>query len=669
MKLSRFSICMAASLLVACGGGGGGSSQLIDPSDPNAVANALQVKIGDLTAEKREGDLPAQTNSGSEPIVSTASDSVNVSNGQSVGVDFQIDSGSALDALLIKVVGSDSFLEFDLGALSKASISETLEFTIPQNIADGSFCILMAARDRGLFVSAIEEVCFIIESTADDVPAPPAADAFTAQFLSDRAFYMVGVEGIADFLSEDGDGNFVQLFQYTFRSDGTATETWSPSEENSFSTRDTYEVVWRINAAGQLITEDLDEDGELFVFEITPSAIGSESATFSWTVTLFGPDGSNQGGLSGEGSMTAADASLYGFLAGRTFNVDVPVSDVEQWVFNPDGTGSVRFAPNPDNDFAQNDVNNLHWQAVSSDRVLYTEFGGDGYDREQTNCEDDPFIDCELNLYDVQLDLSARDANTAQLEFEIRFEGDVERGSGSMTAAAGSTVDDPVARLQGIWDFECDGSEEFNDSFKGSWEFSGNSIRLIEAGWSNASCAGDPVGASEEALTYSIGNQIGSGADGDTYEFSATNLTLGESFSATLTIGDNQLRLEPEDENSTANFFVSRSVSGVAFTNAFLSDRTFSFDASEETDGVARVQFDADGGGEIVFGSAIPISWIVASDGTFEFTEHPQTPQAVWTMYPIIVGADRAIAYYTEAEPDEPVEKGLLIMEVDATTR
>ena len=51
---------------------------------------------------------------------------------------------------------------------------------------------------------------------------------------------------------------------------------------------------------------------------------------------------------------------------------------------------------------------------------------------------------------------------------------------------------DPVALLQGIWDVdECDGDANFNDSFKGSWEFSGNTIRLIEAQWSNATCSGD----------------------------------------------------------------------------------------------------------------------------------------------------------------------------------
>ena len=58
--------------------------------------------------------------------------------------------------------------------------------------------------------------------------------------------------------------------------------------------------------------------------------------------------------------------------------------------------------------------------------------------------------------------------------------------------------------------------------------------------------------------------------------------------------------------NDNDSTFVKRSVSGVAFTNAFLSGRSFSFDASEDTSGVATINFESDGSGEIIFGDSIP---------------------------------------------------------------
>lgn len=499
-----------ATCLTACGGGGGGSSSagngLIDVTDENALTDALVVRFGEKLGRTTEGGLPTKTNTGSEPVITPVVENRTAANGETVDLDLQIDSSSTLGSLLVKVVGADNFLTINLldEQRSKVSVSETLEIAIPDNITDGTFCVQIVAVDDAERVSEAEQTCIDVESTADDAPS------FTASFFNDRAFYMSGIEGTALF-----DGEFIALFQYTFRGNGTATETWSPSEENSFSTSDTYEVDWEVDSTGKLITTDTDEDGR-YVLELTPSAIASDSANFSWTLTFFDTSGNAVASDAGTGGMTAANTGLYNFLAGRTFDVSVPDSDIETLVLNSDGTGSIRFAPKEDNDFDQNDINNLHWQASQSDRLLYTEFAGDGYDRDETNCEEDPNVGCSLNPANAALDFISIDANSASFDFEVNSDDGSFTGSGSMTAAADEQSGgggDVLQKLQGSWFFACSGGESDDgtpESFSGSWLFSGTDLTVTESLYEgNTTCSGQASADSPftEEFTISIGQE------------------------------------------------------------------------------------------------------------------------------------------------------------------
>ena len=433
---------MAILGLTACGGGGGSGGDrengLIAVSDKNALTDALVVRFGEKLGQKIEGDLPTKTDTGSEPVITPVAESRAAGNGDTVDIDLKIDSASPLGSLLLKVVGADSFLAINLleETRNKVSLSERLAIGIPENITDGTFCVEIVAVDEEDRVSEAEQTCFDIESTADDGPV------FTETFFNDRAFYISGIEGTALF-----DGEFIELFQYTFRSDGTATETWRPGEENNFSTTDTYLVEWSIDDEGSLITEDTDDDGR-YVLVLTPSAIAEDSANFTWSLTFFDNNGNAQASDSGTGGMTAASPDLYAFLSDRVFDVTVSESDIENWTFNADGTGSVRFSPNPDNDFDANDVTNFQWQALTADRMDYIAFGGDGYDREQTNCEDDPFIDCELNPAEIEVTFTSIATNSASFNLDVRSDDGTFMGSGSMRIPG----TEPQARsLVGSW--------------------------------------------------------------------------------------------------------------------------------------------------------------------------------------------------------------------------
>ncbi|MGB0211127.1 hypothetical protein [Algiphilus sp.] len=171
--------------LSACGGGSssGSSGGLIDVTDDNAVSDALVVKFGSALGEKLAGDLPATTNTGSEPIINSASDSLAAVNGEKLSLGLQIDSASALTSLLVKVVGSDSLLAIDLSSASrrKVTTSGSLEIDIPSNISDGTFCIEIIATDDAERVSERARVCIDVESTADGDSTPQGFSAFNLE--------------------------------------------------------------------------------------------------------------------------------------------------------------------------------------------------------------------------------------------------------------------------------------------------------------------------------------------------------------------------------------------------------------------------------------------------------------------------------------------------------
>ena len=306
------------------------------------------------------------------------------------------------------------------------------------NQTEGSLglCLFRAEAERFLIGCGDDQVR--ATSLDEEYLRMQASDSakFTTAFISGRAFYFSGVEGTALF-----NGEFISLAQYVFDANGSAIELWSPSDENSYDTNNVYtDLVWNIDSSGKLTTVDTQDDGEVYTFELTPSSVGVNSAEFSWEITAADAGGTVLSSQSGNGSMTAADATLYDFLAGRSFAANIqPDSDIERLVFNADGTGSIRFAPNPDNDFSNNDVNTIHWRAVSGTRLEFTEFGGDGHDSEQTGCEDNPQIECELDYYNFAFNFSDTSVDAASFSWAVEYIEYNEDGSVEGTGSASGT--------------------------------------------------------------------------------------------------------------------------------------------------------------------------------------------------------------------------------------
>lgn len=248
---------------------------------------------------------------------------------------------------------------------------------------------------------------------------------FTSEFLAGRVFYLEVID--------EASGTDDSVAQWVFNADGSGSVYFLPSDDNDFDTDDVNPISWAVTNQGVLEYTEFGSDGEEYRVTVTASAVDSNSALFSCTVeeggqTLFA--------CAEDSSMTAADGTLYDFLAGRAFVPDIADGDIERLVFNQDGTGSIRFEPNPDNDFSNNDVNSIHWRAVSGNRLEFTEFGGDGHDRGQTNCENDQFIDCELAHYDFTFSFTEIGGSSATFNWELDYTEYNENGAVEETGSA-----------------------------------------------------------------------------------------------------------------------------------------------------------------------------------------------------------------------------------------
>ena len=108
------------------------------------------------------------------------------------------------------------------------------------------------------------------------------------------------------------------------------------------------------------------------------------------------------------------------FVIGRTFDVTTADSDTERLTFNADGSGSIKFAPNPDNDFDSNDINDIEWRVAADGILVFTEMGSEG------------------NRYNWTLNLSEISIPSANFRFTVSGTEDGApvgaSGVGSMTA-------------------------------------------------------------------------------------------------------------------------------------------------------------------------------------------------------------------------------------------
>ncbi len=239
-KLVMFTAVLFGLSISACSSSSSKKKALIDPADADAVSEALLIKVDGTEAERKEGNPPAATNLGTEPVISGLLDKVGVTNGQVIKLQVDVSAGSPLAALFAKVVGANDYFQFT-PPITKAGSSFEIEITIPETILDGEYCQTFSAQDSDSLTSAPVTVCFEVESTLDN--APPTSDSGTsAKACFNSTLYAQGTQ-------------YQTISQETIAFDGEAF-----SERKS----DTYTVGGMTTFDGRTAIEvtDFQENGE-----------------------------------------------------------------------------------------------------------------------------------------------------------------------------------------------------------------------------------------------------------------------------------------------------------------------------------------------------------------------------------------------------------------------
>lgn len=128
---SSFSVVLASLVLSACGGEGG--SGLVDPTDPNALSQALVIP----GSTRIEGQPPQSSSDPDSPMISGGGDLETTSGDQAV-LEVQYDSPSGYTDCYVQVNGADDY--FLVSAPSSATTGTIqIPVNIPSDVDTGAF--------------------------------------------------------------------------------------------------------------------------------------------------------------------------------------------------------------------------------------------------------------------------------------------------------------------------------------------------------------------------------------------------------------------------------------------------------------------------------------------------------------------------------------------------
>lgn len=233
-------------------------------------------------------------------------------------------------------------------------------------------------------------------------------DGETALAHLDESLGNTGSKLTADYLSgktfnvSNGESDMERL---VFNADGTGSVKFAANEDNDYDTDDINAIsTWSVTNGVLSFTEVSGDDDSYWDWVFTPTSISDTKLAYDISVT--GIEDGEAVSASGSGSMTTSAPSTEeeesetpeseepeseepeteepvstltsDFLSGKSFSVSNGESDMVRLVFNADGTGSVKFKANEDNDFDENDVNALGEWSVTNGVLSFTEVSGDG---------------------------------------------------------------------------------------------------------------------------------------------------------------------------------------------------------------------------------------------------------------------------------------------------
>lgn len=130
-------------LLVSCNDDKStGGTDLIDPSDPDAISGAL---VMPTNTSRFNGDAPSPTGAGAATVSTSLSD-VTSSNGSTMILTFDYSGSSNLSGVYVQVEGAGEYYRTTLAGGSAGTI--TYPIGIPTNVSSGLFAVVYGVYDN-----------------------------------------------------------------------------------------------------------------------------------------------------------------------------------------------------------------------------------------------------------------------------------------------------------------------------------------------------------------------------------------------------------------------------------------------------------------------------------------------------------------------------------------
>lgn len=334
--LGTWVLCLT---MAACGSGGddsGSTTAPVDVSQPDAVAEALEVQVANGTATTQQGSLPAPSDDPDAPVASGLPSSLAAEPNGELTVAVTLSSNEEIRALLVQVTGAQSYTEIALAPVTaKAERSFEISIQLP-NLTSGEFTIDIAAVDQSGRVSSPVRTTVTVENP-DEI-----AQAMQGVWLNDCTASASGGSRVEFVFS--GAGFERRIIAYDDGSCGTITT--ASLESGSF------EVIHVINTDSGVSAATIDYfytesdtqhdiirvEDSLFYAGVAAAAAPEERPTQLNFDTPFRKQSESVSAIGGFADLQPGTYQSHVEGDGSPTTL----------ILNPDGSGTVRYPGDPD---------------------------------------------------------------------------------------------------------------------------------------------------------------------------------------------------------------------------------------------------------------------------------------------------------------------------------
>lgn len=130
---SALIVVLSSLVIVGCGDDSNGGSDLVDPTDPNALSQVIVIP----GAQRMEGEPPASSGTPDAPVITGGADLATDSGEQTV-IEVGYDSPSGYVDCYVQVIGADDYFLISVPSTETTGVIQ-IPVNIPENVSSGVF--------------------------------------------------------------------------------------------------------------------------------------------------------------------------------------------------------------------------------------------------------------------------------------------------------------------------------------------------------------------------------------------------------------------------------------------------------------------------------------------------------------------------------------------------